>query len=103
MTKRAGGGAGWQISARENLVFALTAMREQKLRSFLTLLGGVVGVLGGAGIALAVKNLLEFPAAITPPIAFMGLMLSAVVGMVAGYWPARAASNLPVVEALRTE
>jgi putative ABC transport system permease protein len=44
MTKRAGGGAGWQISARENLIFALTAMREQKLRSFLTLLGVMAGV-----------------------------------------------------------
>jgi putative ABC transport system permease protein len=44
MTKRAGGRAGWQISARENLVFALTAMREQKLRTFLTLLGVMAGV-----------------------------------------------------------
>ena len=44
MTKRSGGRAGWQISARENLVFALTAMREQKLRSFLTLLGVMAGV-----------------------------------------------------------
>ena len=44
MTKRAGGRAGWQISARENLIFALTAMREQKLRSFLTLLGVMAGV-----------------------------------------------------------
>jgi ABC-type antimicrobial peptide transport system permease subunit len=33
----------------------------------------------------------------------MGLLLSAIVGILAGYWPARAASNLPVVDALRTE
>ncbi len=44
MTKRAGGRAGWQIAGRENFVFALTAMREQKLRSFLTLLGVMAGV-----------------------------------------------------------
>jgi putative ABC transport system permease protein len=44
MTKRAGGGAGWEISARENLIFALNSMREQKLRSFLTLLGVMAGV-----------------------------------------------------------
>ena len=44
MTKRAGGRAAWQISGRENLIFALTAMREQKLRSFLTLLGVMAGV-----------------------------------------------------------
>jgi len=41
MTTRAGG---WRISGRENFVFALTAMREQKLRSFLTLLGVMAGV-----------------------------------------------------------
>ena len=32
----------------------------------------------------------EFPANLTPGIAAMGLLLSAVVGMAAGYWPARA-------------
>lgn len=37
-------GGGWRISARENFIFALTAMREQKLRSFLTLLGVMAGV-----------------------------------------------------------
>jgi ABC-type antimicrobial peptide transport system permease subunit len=63
----------------------------------------VVGVLGGGGIALLVKNVLEFPAQVTPGIALLGLLLSAVVGMAAGYWPARTASNLPVVDALRTD
>jgi len=88
---------------------ALGARKRDIRRQFLleatllSLAGGVVGVLGGAAIALLVKNVLEFPAALTPPIAAMGLLLSAVVGMVAGYWPARAASNLPVVDALRTE
>ena len=56
-----------------------------------------------AGIALLVRNVLEFPAALTPGIVTMGLLLSALVGVAAGYWPARAASNLPVVDALRAE
>jgi putative ABC transport system permease protein len=34
----------WRISWGENVVFAFTAMRDQKLRSFLTLLGVVAGV-----------------------------------------------------------
>jgi len=34
----------WRISWSENVVFAITAMRDQKLRSFLTLLGVVAGV-----------------------------------------------------------
>jgi putative ABC transport system permease protein len=88
---------------------ALGARKRDIRRQFLleatllSLIGGVLGVIGGGVIALLVKNVLEFPANLTPGIAFMGLMLSAVVGMVAGYWPARSASNLPVVEALRTE
>ena len=88
---------------------ALGARKRDIRRQFLleatllSLLGGVAGVIGGWLIALLVRNVLEFPAALTPSIAFMGLMLSAVVGMLAGYWPARSASNLPVVDALRTE
>jgi putative ABC transport system permease protein len=34
----------WRVSWRENIGFALTAMRAQKLRSFLTLLGVMAGV-----------------------------------------------------------
>ena len=88
---------------------ALGARKRDIRRQFLleatllSMLGGVVGVVGGGAIALMVKHLLEFPAQLTPPIALMGLLLSALVGVAAGYWPARSASNLPVVEALRTE
>jgi putative ABC transport system permease protein len=71
--------------------------------TLLSMAGGLVGVAGGAAIALLVKNVLDFPAHLTPGIAAMGLLLSAIVGIAAGYWPARAASNLPVVDALRTE
>jgi putative ABC transport system permease protein len=88
---------------------ALGARKRDIRRQFLleatllSMLGGVIGVVGGGGLALMVKNLLEFPAQLTPGIALMGLLLSALVGVAAGYWPARSASNLPVVEALRTE
>jgi putative ABC transport system permease protein len=88
---------------------ALGARKRDIRRQFLleatllSMLGGVVGVAGGGALALLVKNVLEFPAQLTPPIALMGLLLSALVGVAAGYWPARSASNLPVVEALRTE
>jgi putative ABC transport system permease protein len=88
---------------------ALGARKKDIRRQFLleavllSLAGGVVGVLGGGGIALLVRNVLEFPAHITPSIALMGLLLSAIVGVAAGYWPARTASNLPVVDALRID
>jgi len=65
--------------------------------------GGVVGVAIGAGAPALVEASLGFPAQITPAIAMMGLGLSTAVGLVAGYLPARNASNLPVVDALRDE
>ena len=71
--------------------------------ALLSLAGGIMGVALGAVIALGVRNALSFPAVVTPGIVAMGLVLSVVVGITAGYWPARSASNLPVVEALRAD
>lgn len=88
---------------------ALGARKRDIRRQFLleaTLLsvaGGLVGVGLGTLTAWGVQHVLEFPAQVTLPIVAMGVALSAVVGMAAGYWPARSASNLPVVDALRSE
>ena len=88
---------------------ALGARKRDIRRQFLleaallSLFGGIVGCLFGAGAALAVKGALNFPAQVTAPIVFMGIVLSIGVGLAAGYWPARNASNLPVVEALRAD
>jgi putative ABC transport system permease protein len=71
--------------------------------TLLSVLGGLVGVLLGGLAAAGVRGLLDFPARVTPGIVALGILLSAVVGMVAGYWPARNASRLPVVDALRAE
>jgi putative ABC transport system permease protein len=71
--------------------------------ALLSLGGGVVGVACGVLLAVGVRVLLDFPAEVTPGIVSMGLALSVAVGVAAGYWPARNASNLPVVEALRAE
>ena len=71
--------------------------------ALLSLLGGAIGVGIGSLIAFAVRGALSFPAEVTPGIVAMGLLLSVIVGVAAGYWPARSASNLPVVEALRAD
>jgi putative ABC transport system permease protein len=71
--------------------------------TLLSVAGGVIGVLFGTLAALGIEKGLSFPAQMTPGIAALGLLLSAVVGIAAGYWPARNASMLPVVEALRSE
>jgi ABC-type antimicrobial peptide transport system permease subunit len=88
---------------------ALGARKRDIRRQFLleaallSLAGGFVGVVLGSLTAFGVKGILEFPAQVTPPILVAGILLSAGVGLLAGYWPARSASNLPVVDALRTE
>jgi putative ABC transport system permease protein len=88
---------------------ALGARKRDIRRQFLleaTLLsmaGGLVGILLGTLTAIAIRSGLSFPAEMTPGIAAAGLMLSSVVGIAAGYWPAWTASNLPVVDALRAE
>ena len=88
---------------------ALGARKRDIRRQFLleaallSLAGGLVGVLLGGLAALGVRGLLDFPAHLTPGIVLLGIALSVGVGLAAGYWPARNASNLPVVDALRAE
>ncbi len=88
---------------------ALGARKRDIRRQFLleaallSLVGGVVGVVLGALVAVGVRGLLNFPAQFTLPIALLGLTLATAVGLVAGYWPARSASNLPLVDALRAD
>jgi ABC-type antimicrobial peptide transport system permease subunit len=71
--------------------------------ALLSTAGGLIGVLIGGMAPLLVRTLLNFPAQLTTFIALMGLGLSTLVGIVAGYLPARNASNLAVVDALRDE
>jgi putative ABC transport system permease protein len=88
---------------------AMGARKRDVRRQFLTeaallsVAGGLVGVVFGALAALAVRGLLDFPAQVTPGIVMLGIVLALGVGLAAGYWPARNASNLAVVDALRDE
>ncbi|HZN54848.1 MAG TPA: ABC transporter permease [Candidatus Polarisedimenticolaceae bacterium] len=88
---------------------ALGARKRDIRRQFLleaallSTAGGLIGVAVGASAPVIVRQALNFPAQLTPSIVTMGLGLSTLVGIAAGYWPARSASNLPVVDALRDE
>jgi putative ABC transport system permease protein len=71
--------------------------------ALLSLGGGLAGALLGSLVALAVNGLLHFPARPSLALLLLGLGLSAAVGLAAGYLPARSASRLAVVDALRAE
>jgi putative ABC transport system permease protein len=88
---------------------ALGARRSEILVQFLaeaaalTSVGGVLGIIIGAGIGISVNLLTGFPVSL-PWWAFaMGLGFSASVGIFAGMFPAVRASRLDPIEALRYE
>ncbi len=94
-----------EIGVRRALGARQKDIRRQFLleAALLSLVGGLLGVIVGALLALGVRGLLDFPAQVTPGIIGLGVLLSLGVGLAAGYLPARNASRLAVVDSLRTE
>jgi putative ABC transport system permease protein len=70
---------------------------------FLTGSGGVLGVLVGFGIALVVRTATPLPAAVSWWSVFLGLSVSAAIGLFFGIFPARKAALMDPIEALRYE
>lgn len=69
----------------------------------LSLFGGLAGVLAGSAIAWIVRTVGGFPAQVGPGLVLGSVLVSTLVGLAAGFLPARRASNLPVIDALRAE
>jgi putative ABC transport system permease protein len=74
----------------------------------LGLVGGIVGALVGLGIALFISSVANqalgadlFKVAVSYPLLIGSVLFSFVVGIISGVFPARQASKLNVVEALR--
>ncbi len=88
---------------------ALGARPRDVLRQFLiesitmALMGGMIGVLGGVGIAKLVTLAIGMPSAIKLWAIFAGLAVSAGVGIFFGVYPARKAAKLDPIAALRFE
>jgi putative ABC transport system permease protein len=70
---------------------------------FLTSLGGLLGILLGSGIGLAVNKLASFPVSLPLWSFALGFAFSATVGIFFGMYPAIRASRLDPIEALRYE
>jgi putative ABC transport system permease protein len=88
---------------------ALGAKRKDVLIQFLmesgtlSLIGGVIGVIGGVVAAKVVAYYVHFPAAIALWSVFAGLVVALSVGVFFGVYPASKAANLDPIVALRSE
>lgn len=88
---------------------AMGATRADVLRQFLAesvmqcIAGGIVGVLAGFAFALGLRTFTAFPASVQPWVAALGVVLSSIIGLFFGIYPARRASRLDPVVALRAE
>jgi len=91
------------------LRLAIGARRRDILRQFLTeavvlcLLGGVIGVSLGIAATSGVAHWAEWPVLISPQIVIVALLAAAATGICFGFLPARRASELSPIEALRRE
>jgi putative ABC transport system permease protein len=88
---------------------ALGARRRTILFQFLlescvvAALGGTVGTALGLGVAWIIQLVTPLAAAVTPSGILLGVVFSALVGILFGIWPAWRAARLDPVEALRYE
>ena len=69
----------------------------------LALTGGAVGILLGAGGAVLTSQFAGWTTVISPAAVFLAFGFSAAVGVFFGFYPARKASRMDPIEALRYE
>ena len=91
------------------LRMAIGASGSDILGQFLTeavllcLAGGFIGLTFGATVSILISSLFGWPVYISPAVVVMAILASASVGVIFGFVPARRASQLNPIEALRYE
>jgi putative ABC transport system permease protein len=69
----------------------------------LTFLGGIIGIILGVGIAYGITFFTGTATKISLSAILLSFAVCTAIGIIFGYWPARKASNLSPIEALRYE
>jgi ABC-type antimicrobial peptide transport system permease subunit len=68
-----------------------------------TIMGGLLGVVLGAGFTKIISDLIQQPLVFSPATVILGLSFSVVVGIFFGFYPAIKAARLNPIQALRYE
>jgi putative ABC transport system permease protein len=94
-----------EIGIRMAIGARSSAVRSQFLIEsvVLSLMGGVIGILLGVAVSLAIPKMLGWPTLISTMAIIGSAVFSAMVGIFFGYYPARKAASLDPIEALRYE
>jgi putative ABC transport system permease protein len=94
-----------EIGIRMAIGARSSAVRSQFLIEsvVLSLTGGVIGILLGIAVSLAIPKMLGWPTLISSMAIVGSVIFSAAVGIFFGYYPARKAAALDPIEALRYE
>jgi putative ABC transport system permease protein len=69
----------------------------------LSIAGGLIGVMAGVGVAIWVASHFHWPTLIQPDVIVVSVGFAGLVGIVFGIYPARKASQLDPIDALRFE
>ena len=94
-----------EIGLRKAVGAARRAILSQFLieSAVLSTMGGVIGIILGMTVSFTLSKFAGWAAVVTPQSVLMAFVFSASVGVVFGFWPARKASLLSPIEALRYE
>ena len=91
------------------LRMAVGAKNSDILKQFLfesvilSLIGGVIGIIFGMLLSYGASALLKWPFVVSVPTILISFLVCAAIGMFFGWYPARKASNLDPINALRYE
>jgi putative ABC transport system permease protein len=94
-----------EIGVRVSVGATEEAIRLQFLGEsvFLSLVGGAAGVLVGVVTSIFLGRAMHWPMTLSPDAVLLAVVFSFAVGVFFGYYPARKASRLDPIEALRYE